>query len=146
MSNNVSAKTKGWIKNNVTGVTKSFQFNPTDLSYSRGATYADISAPGMAYPSTQFVQGNVRSFPISLFFFDNPCTGVIEDYISFFEGLLPPEENASSFSQPPDLTFCYGYFIRKCVVEDLSINIERMDENGSPIQAIIDLQLRQVGI
>lgn len=146
MSTKVSAKTKGWIKNNVSGVIKSFQFNPTGLSYSRSASYTDISAPGMAYPDTQFIKGEVRSFPVSLFFFDNPCTGVIEDYITFFEGFLPPEKNESSFTKPPDMTFCYGYFIRKCVMETMNVNIERINEDGSPVQAIIELQLRQVGV
>lgn len=146
MSTKVGAKTKGYIKNNVTGIVKKFQFNPTTLSYSRSASYADISAPGIAYPDTQFIKGEVRSFPITLFFFNNPCTGVIEEYISFFEDFLPPEVNKKDFTQPPDLTFCYGYFIRKCVVESLNVNIEEVDSNGKPTQAVIELQLRQVGV
>ena len=137
---------KGWIKNNVSGVKKSFQYNPTDLDYSRGATYSDISAPGMGYPNTQYTKGNVRSFPVSLFFFDNPCTGVIKEYMNFFGGFLPPEVNREGYTKPPDMTFCYGYFIRKCVLEDLGIKIERVDEAGEPIQATFTLQLRQVGV
>ena len=146
MSTEVSAKTKGWIKNNDTGVIKPFQFNPTTLEYSRGASYADISAPGMPYPDTQFIKGNARSFSVPLFFFDNPSTGVIEDYISFFGDFLPPETYDKGYTRPPEMTFCYGYFIRKCVLEDLSIVIERMDSTGSPTQAVITLQLRQVGV
>ena len=146
MSTHVSAKTKGWIKNNDTGKKMSFQFNPTNLSYSRGATYTDISAPGMAYPDTQFVKGNARSFPVTLFFYDNPNTGVIVNYINFFSGFLTPETNKSGYTKPPTMTFCFGYFIRKCVLEDLSVNIELMDENGEPTQATVTLQLRQVGL
>ena len=146
MSVKVGAKTKGYIKNNDTGVMKKFQFNPTTLSYSRGVSYSDISAPGMAYPDTQFIKGNARSFPVSLFFFDNPCKGVIEEYIEFFEGFLTPETNRSGYTKPPEMTFCYGYFIRKCVLENLSINIEETDSKGKPTQATIELQLRQVGV
>lgn len=146
MSIKVGAKTKGWIKNNNTGKKMSFQFNPTTLSYSRGATYADISSPGMAYPGTQFVKGNVRSFPVTLFFYDNPNTGVIKKYLNFFEGLLTPETNDAGYTRPPTLTFCYGYFIRKCVLEDLNVDVELMDDKGKPIQATITLQLRQVGV
>lgn len=146
MSNRVSSKTKGWIKNNVTKEKMSFQFNPTNLEYSRGVSYTDISAPGMPYPNTQFVKGNIRSFPVTLFFYDNPQTGIIKKYIGFLGGFLTPETNVSGYTKPPDMTFCYGYFIRKCVLEDLAINIERIDENGEPIQATMTLQLRQVGV
>ena len=145
MSTKVGAKTKGWIKNNTTGVKKKFQFNPTDLSYSRGASYVDISAPGMAYPDTQFVKGNSRSFSVPLFLYDNPYTGVIEKYMDFLNDFLTPEKNSSGYTKPPIMTFCYGYFVRKCVLEDLDILIELFDKNGKPTQAVFTLQLRQVG-
>ena len=146
MSIKVGAKTKGYIKNNDTGTVKKFQFNPTSLSYSRSVSYADISAPGIAYPDTQFIKGNARSFPVTLFFFDNPCTGVIEDYITFFEEFLTPEKNTKGYTKPPEMTFCYGYFIRKCVLEDLTVTIESVDSKGKPTQAVIELQLRQVRV
>lgn len=142
----MSHVTKGWIKNNSTGKKMSFQYNPTTLGYSRGVTYTDISAPGMPYPNTQFVKGNVRSFPVTLFFYDNPNTGVIKRYMSFLGGFLTPETNVAGYTKPPEMTFCYGYFIRRCVLEDFNISIERMDEDGEPIQATFTLQLRQVGV
>lgn len=138
--------TKGWIKNNVSGRKESFQFNPTELEYSRGVAYTDISAPGMAYPNTQFVKGNARSFSINLFMYDNPCTGFIDKYIRFLGGFLTPEKNWGGYTKPPEMTFCYGYFIRRCVLEDLNIKIERIDESGNAIQATMTLQLRQVGV
>ena len=142
----MSHVTKGWIKNNDTGEKKSFQYNPTTLSYSRGVTYVDISAPGMPYPNTQFVKGNIRSFSVPLFFYDNPNTGVIKKYINFLGSFLPPETNVQGYRKPPEMTFCYGYFIRRCVLEDLNISIESIDAKGEPIQAVITLQLRQVGV
>lgn len=138
--------TKGWMLNNVTGKKMSFQYNPTNFEYSRGVTYVDISAPGMAYPNTQFVRGNARSFSVPLFLYDNPCTGLINDYMLFIGAFLTPETNVKGYTRPPDMTFCYGYFIRKCVLEDLNINIEQFDENGNAIQATFTLQLRQVGV
>ena len=138
--------TKGWIRNNSTRKKMSFQYNPTTFEYSRGASYTDISAPGMPYPGTQFVKGNVRSFSVPLFFYDNPCTGVIEKYMNFLGGFLTPETNSKNYTKPPEMTFSYGYFIRKCVLEDLNVVIERMDEKGKPIQATLTLQLRQVGV
>ena len=137
---------KGWIKNNDTKEKKSFQYNPTTLEYSRGASYADISAPGMPYPDTQFIKGNARSFSVPLFLNDNPNTGLIKSYIDFIDSFLPPETNESGYTQPPVMTFCFGYFIRKCVLEDFGVVIELMNPEGEPIQATLTLQLRQVGM
>ena len=134
----MASVTKGWIMNLSTGLKKSFQFNPTTLDYSRGATYSEISAPGMSYPNLQYVK---------LFFYDNPNTGVIKSFINFLESLhLPPEYNVKGYKKPPELLFCYGYFIKKCVLEDMSVSIERFNRKGNPIQATITLQLRQVGV
>jgi hypothetical protein len=146
MSQDVGAKTKGWIKNNVTGKKKSFQFNPTEFQYSRGVTYTDISAPGMCYPDTQFVKGNARSFPIELFLYDKPCTGFIEEFMLFIGAFLTPEANVQNYSKPPSMTFCFGYFIRQCVLENLDIRVEEFDEDGEAVQARFTLQLRQVGV
>lgn len=146
MSTRVGAKTKGWIKNNETGEKKSFQFNPTTLSYAREASYSEISAPGMAYPDVQFTKGNSRSFSVTLFFYDNPDTGVIKNYIKFLEGFLTPEYNEIGYIKPPEMTFCFGYFIRKCVLESLDISIDMLNDEGEPTQAVITLSLRQVEV
>lgn len=137
---------KGWMRNNSTGELKPFQYNPTTLNYSRSATYTELASPGMAYPNTQFVRGDQRSFPVELFMYNNPCTGYIEDFIRFLEGFLPPEVNTPFFKKPPVMTFCYGYFVRKCVVESMDVTIELSNRLGKPTQARITLQLKQVGV
>lgn len=145
MSSRVGARLKGYIKNLDSGEIMKFQYNPETFEYSRGATYVEIIAPGMSYPTTQYVHGNSRSFPIELFLYDKPSTGVIEGQISFIEGLLPPESNDSGFIKPPTILFVYGNFIKKCVVEEFNVNIEEYDSNGIPTMARITLTIRQVG-
>lgn len=139
------ASTKGYIKNLTTGKVMSFQYNPESFEYSRGATYAEIIAPGMSYPDTQYVHGNARTFPIELFVFDKPSTGVVNSYKSFFEEFLPPESNIE-YNKPPMMLFTYGDFIRKCVLEDLTIKMEEYDRWGRPTNARFSLSLRQVGL
>ena len=140
------ASNKGYMKNLTTGKVMKFQYNPETFEYSRGATYSEIVAPGMSYPDTQYVRGNSRSFPIELFFFDKPSTGVINSYKSFLEEFLPPESNTKDFNKPPEMLFVYGDFIRKCVLEDLSIKIEEYDTKANPTTARFSLTLRQVGL
>lgn len=145
MSTRVGAKTKGYIKNNSTGEVLTFQFNPTSHSYSRSVTYADIASPGMQYPGTQFVRGNYRSFPVELFVYDRPFTGLITKYTNFIGALLTTERNSIySKSKPPDFLFCYGTWIRRCVLESLDITLELSDSEGRPVQARFNMQIRQV--
>ena len=141
------AKTKGWIKNNVTGVKKSFQYNPTTLTYSRGSTFSEIVSPGMAYPITQFVHGNLREFPVEFYLFDAPkSSGVIKEYMNFFGDFLTPETNEKGYTKPPDMTFCYGFWIRKCVCVKIEITLDSLDEDGEPIESHFTMTLRQVGV
>lgn len=146
MSTKVGAKTKGWVKNNETGEVKYFMFNPTDFEYSREISYNDITSPGIRYPGTQFARGNTRVFPIDLFLYDRPYTGKIDkEYVSFFGKLLTSEKNVSwDNKKPPDFTFCLGYFVRRCVLQSLTIKIEMWDENLNPVQARFSCQIRQV--
>lgn len=135
---------KGFIKNNTTGGVLSFQYNPDKFSYSRGVTYNEIGAPGSAYPIIAFVHGKVRTFDIELFIFDKPSTGLFIKTINFLGGFLTPETNVAGYTKPPTMMFCYGYFIRKCVLDNLDISIEEMDSNGKPINGRVTLTLRQV--
>ena len=146
MSTRVGAKTKGWVKNNVTGETKSFMFNPTQFQYSRTITYNSISSPGSHYPITQFCRGEAREFPVELFLYDRPYTGKIDkEYMLFFGRFLTNESNTQwNLPKPYDFTFCLGYFIRKCVLTGLDIIIEQWDQDLNPVQARFNLTVRQV--
>ncbi len=145
MSQNVGAKFKGWIKNNDTNEKKSFQFNPTTFQYARGATYTEISAPGMSYPNTQFVKGGYQTFTVTLYMYDNPCTNQIRIFEKFLNGFLPPQRNSKNSKRPPSMTFCMGQFIKKCVLENLDVLVSRYDEAGKATEASFTLQLKQVG-
>ena len=146
MSKKTGAKFKGWIKNNDTGGKKSFQYNPTSLEYSRSATYSEISSPGMAYPSTQYVKGEYQTFSVELFMYDRPCTGKIRTFEKFLNGFLPAQKNSKKNKRPPSMTLCMGYFIKKCILESLTVSIETFDDTGKPTQARFTLSLKQVGV
>lgn len=122
------------------------QFVPERIPHSRGVTYANIESPGMAYPSTQFVHGNVRTFDIPLFFYDRPYTGKILNVRNFIGKLLPPEYNTTEFIRPPVFTFGWGYFVRRLVLESLDIDDRILTNDGLPMVSYFDLHVRQVGI
>lgn len=140
------AKYHGYIKNLNTQEIRKFQFNPEQFSYSRGVTYTDSISPGMAYPETQFSHGNTREFDIELFMYDPYCTGLIKQYMLFLGAFLTPETNVPEYTRPPEMLFYYGYFIRRCVLTNLNIIHEWLDEQGTPLMSRYQLTLRQVGV
>ena len=140
------AKTRCYIINNDTGAKMTFQFNPTNIAYDRGADYTSIESPGMSYPLTQYSGGTVREFSFDVFYYDKPCTGKINQARNFLGKLLPPEYNTASFHKPPTFTFAYGHFVRKYVLKNLKISEDWLDENGNPIMTTFTLTVRQVGV
>ena len=142
---NSHAKTRCYIIRNDNNSKLTFQFNPSNIPYSRGATYSTIESPGMSYPLTQYVGGQVREFSFDLFYYDKPYSGKINTARKFLEGLLPPEYNSNSFSKPPTFTLAYGYFVKKYVLTNLDVNDAWLDDNGQPIMTTFTLTVRQVG-
>lgn len=122
-----------------------FQFNPEQIPYSRGVNYSSIESPGMSYPLTQYVGGQVREFSFEVFYYDNPHTGKIKKARKFLEGLLPPEKNKKKFSKPPAFTLAYGYFVKRYVLTNLSVNDEWLNKDGQPLMTRFTLTVRQVG-
>lgn len=139
------AKTRCYIIRNDNNNKMTFQFNPTSIPYSRGANYSTIESPGMSYPLTQYVGGQVREFSFEVFYYDKPYSGKINTARKFLEDLLPPEKNIKSFTKPPTFTLAYGYFVRTLVLTNLSVEDEWLDENGQPLMTRFTLTVRQVG-
>lgn len=142
---NSKAKTRCYVIRNDNNKKLTFQFNPTSIPYGRGANYSTIDSPGMSYPLTQYVGGQVREFSFEVFYYDKPYSGKINKARKFLEGLLPPEKNTKSFTKPPTFTFAYGYFVRTLVLTHLDVNDEWLDEDGQPLMTRFTLTVRQVG-
>lgn len=138
------AKTRCYIIRNDTNEILTFQFNPTSIPYSRGANYSTIDSPGMSYPLTQYVGGQVREFSFEVFYYDKPYSGKINNARIFLENLLPPESNIAGFTKPPSFTLSYGYFVKNLVLLNLAVNDEWLDEDGQPIMTRFVLTVRQV--
>lgn len=138
------AKTKGYIKNTSTGEIKSFMFNPSELEFSRGATYSEIASPGLSYPLTQYVRGNAIEFSVTLKIYDRPYTGEVGKWEQFFASFIPPTDNSIPFQKPEGMTFVMGSFIRDCVITSLNTKYTSFTGDLLPDEAEFTLNLRQV--
>ena len=143
---NSRAKTRCYIIRNDNNKKMTFQFNPTSMPYSRGAKFSTIESPGMSYPLTQYVGGDVREFSFEVFYYDNPSSGKIKKARKFLEGLLPPEKNKKGFTKPPTFSLAYGYFVKTYVLTNLGVSDEWMDSDGNPLITRFTLSVRQVGV
>lgn len=138
------AKTKGYIKNNNSGDKLFFYFNPSELEWTRSATYQEISSPGLSYPLFNYVKGESTAFNLPLKVIDNPSSGLISTWEDFLNRLLPPTTNSSTYRKPDEVTIVMGSFIRECVVESLTTKYEMWDENLIPTECTFTVSLRQV--
>ena len=135
--------TKGFIRNLTTKVTKYFMYNPTEIQYRRSATYTDISAPGSPYPRLAFVKGDATIIPLNLMLFSRE-EGVVSEFITFMDGLLPEENSTATFKKPPLCTVSLGHIIKTCVLTSLDVRILDHSKQGSPIRAEISAELKVV--
>ena len=143
-NSNSRVKTLGFLVNLETAQKLAFQFNPTDIPWSRGAKYSEIFAPGMSYPKVQYAGGEAREFDFDLFYYDKPFSGKITEAMDFIEELMPPYWNKEDFEKPPYFTLNYGYFHCTCVLKTISVKEMLQNEDGNPIMARINLDVRQV--
>ena len=120
------------------------QFNPSDLPRTRSANYASVTAPGMAYPVIQFVNGETEDIDIELFFYKPEKTEEIRTFDKFIDGLLPPKHNKKGFKSPPTFKFYYGTYKDTFVLVKKSISEEVRNSNGNVISAKYTLTARRV--
>lgn len=138
------AKIKGYIKNKNSGVIKNFMFNPAELSFERSATYSEISSPGLSYPITQYVRGNIMTFSVPLYIYDRPYSGAVKEWEDFLSCFVPPTENTSGYVKPDEMLFVMGTFIRNCIAESINTQYTSFTSELLPDEATITLNLRQV--
>lgn len=138
------AKTKGYIKNKSTGIIKNFMFNPSELKFERGATYSEITSPGLSYPLIQYVRGNIITFSVPLYIYDKPYSGEVQVWEEFLNSFVPPTTNISGYIKPDEMLFVMGNTIRNCVVDSLSTQYTGFTGDLIPNEATFTLNLRQV--
>ena len=137
------AGVKCTLRNNDTRVKLYAQFNPSSITFSRGAKYQSIESPGMNYPLTQYTGGEVREFSFELFCYEKPSKGGIKKARQFLYDFLPPEKNNGTFV-PPTMDFVYAYYHRTLVVTKVDVNDEWISKKGNPLMTRFTVSVRQV--
>jgi nucleoid-associated protein YgaU len=143
----------------------SVQFNPTEMSFTKGTQIAEVAIPGLDAPIQQFVRGQAEKLNLELFF-DTTDTGMDAGAISVttltdsFYRLVKIESKTHA---PPVCEFQWhtsefpGLHVPalgshhanqarhgfRCVVESLTQKFTLFSPQGIPLRATLSLTLRE---
>jgi hypothetical protein len=142
--------------------TYSLQFNPTEISFNKGAQIAEIAIPGLDSPVLQFVRGQTETLNMELFFdttdrggMGNGAVSVTTETDRIYELVkIDPNRHA-----PPICTFSWhsnfpgsnvsanlGNQRRnnfQCIVESVKQTFSLFSPQGVPLRAKVTLALRE---
>lgn len=137
------------------------QFNPTQLSFQKGAHFADLNIPGLDSPLLQFVRGEGEKLTLDLFFDTTEdgmgmgATSVTTKTDRIYQLLkIEPDRHA-----PPICEFAWGPAfpgsdvsgesgnqkrdLFKCVVESVKQDFTLFSPEGIPLRATLTVTLRE---
>lgn len=137
------------------------QFNPTELSMSKGAQIAEIAIPGIDSPILQFVRGQNETVSLELFFDSTEdgtaagATPVTERTNKFYalvkmsgEDHAPPRCRFGWGDEFPGLINQSGQVggtrkVFDCVVETVEQRFTMFSPDGIPLRATLTVSLRE---
>jgi nucleoid-associated protein YgaU len=147
----------------VRGAEARAQFNPTEITFEKGAQIAEIAIPGLDAPILQFVRGASESLSLDLFF-DSTESGTAGS------GVRPVTEETDRFYQllkidgethaPPVLQVTWGEGLHagsqmtgpwagqnreafQCVVESVQQRFTLFSPEGTPLRATLSVKLKE---
>ncbi len=136
-----------------TGTGLSVQFNPSELTFTKGAQLAEIPIPGLDSPLVQFVRGQIESMKIELLFDTTddgqssgatPVTKLTDKFYDLVK--IDPTTHA-----PPVLLFSWGgesfpgkdRRALRCVVANIHQQYTMFSPDGVPLRAKLTVDLKE---
>jgi hypothetical protein len=121
------------------------QFNPSDYSIDRGATYASMPVPGLQTPIQQFIRGDADTLTLELFV--DETSGRVPGRTETIKGKLDALRNfvkiQPALHAPPVCRFNWGDVEFTGTVVSLRERHTLFSSSGNPIRARVTLVLKQ---
>ena len=140
------AKKKGYIQDLSSKKLMSFIYNPEQLESSFSVDYARIKSPGASHLTYQYVGGNEQTFSVSLLI-DGVEFGTkkVKDWMAFLERWNPgSSKKYTQFAPPPKALFSMGWFVKKCIITDVTYRIIMWDSALNPLRIEVDMSLEVI--
>ncbi len=136
-----------------TGVAFLVQYNPQELTLTKGAQIAEIPVPGLDSPLLQFVRGQAETMTVELFFDTTedgtgvgttPVTTETDNFYDFVK-------QDSTTHAPPVLLFTWGGTAFpgrqrdgfRCVVSSIRQQYTMFAPDGTPLRAKLTVELKE---
>lgn len=119
-----------------TGAQFSVLFNPEEYTINKDNNYAVQGVPGLGAPLIQFVNGNLRTLEMELFFdtYDTPNLpkSDVRDQTNKVVGLMDLD---SDLHAPPILVVSWSSLQFRCVLARVSQKFIMFADDGTPVRA-----------
>ena len=137
------------------------QFNPTELTLTKGVQLAEIAIPGLDAPLVQFVRGQSETLQVDLFFdtTDDGMGDTVRSVTSLTDPVYSLVKIEPDGHAPPVCWFMWGEKFPgsdladvmasqrrpdfKCVVESVRQRFTLFSPKGIPLRAVLTLSMRE---
>lgn len=126
------------------------QFNPDEISFSKGNTWNDAASAGSNAPSLEFSSGGSVEFTITATFDSTdsgkPVTSVTDQLyeLTLTDPSIKGTKEDRNMARPPWVQFHWGSLRSfKAVVTDFGLTFTYFASDGTPLRAEVSLTLRQ---
>jgi LysM repeat protein len=128
------------ILNEKTGQSFRVMFNPEEYSLNRDNNYASQAIPGLQSPLLQFVNGNLRTLDMELFFdtFESK-----QDVRSETQKVVALLDIDSDLHTPPVLRVTWGSLEFRCVLAKVGQKFIKFFPNGQPARARLNVTFNE---
>jgi contractile injection system tube protein/LysM domain-containing protein len=128
--------------NDLTTVKDQFevQFNPEEYSLNKDNNFASQTIPGLSSPILQFVNGNLRTLEIELFFDTVDQQTDVRDQSNRVVDLLKIDSDSHA---PPILRFVWGSLDFTCVLARANQKFTRFMSDGRPVRARVTVSFSE---
>jgi LysM repeat protein len=123
-----------------TGEQFDVMFNPEEYSLNKDNNFAQQSIPGLGSPILQFVNGNVRTLEMELFFDTTDAGTDVRRETQKVTDLLKID---SDLHAPPVVRVAWGSLQLRCVLTRASQKFVRFLESGQPTRARVTVSFSE---
>ena len=131
---------KAHIIDTTTGTSYPVMYNPEELKFEQGNTFAEVGVPGLNAPPLQYVRGKARALTMELFFDSYEGGRDVRDFTQPIVRLLDRQPTTKA---PPVLLFSLGRVQFRCVLVDAGQRFTMFLRDGTPVRSTMSVRLQE---
>ncbi|GAA0436010.1 peptidoglycan-binding protein [Acrocarpospora corrugata] len=131
---------KATLIDTTTGTAHRVMYNPDELKFEQGNTFAEVGIPGLDTPPIQYIRGKARTLSMELFF-DTYESG--QDVRAFTGPIVALLDRRRQTMAPPVLLFSLGQVQLRCVLVEAGQRYTMFLRDGTPVRSTMSVRLQE---